>query len=317
MIWSTLLSLLRTVLYGWAVSLWRVIRRLCLRMHRRPGPKGPEHRPTAPTSCTQIDNPALVRPDPLLYSQRYLLDRGLAVTWDNPDIALYRNGAPVSSSELQPGTTYDVTVRIWNNSLDAPVVAMPVHLSYLDFGIGTEPIPTASTTADVGVKGSAEQPAFVSIPWTTPGTPGHYCLQVQLDPADDVDRTNNLGQENTDVVAAHSPAVFTFALRNNTRTEQTFRFTVDGYELPALEPCGDTVASTRRERHRAAQHQLPDGWDVDIAPPSPTLGAGVRTTITVSATPPVGFSGRQPLNVNAFHDAGFAGGVTLTVVKEP
>lgn len=317
MSWSTLLVLLRAVLYGWAVSLWRFMRRICAGLRRQPKPTGPEHRPTAPTSCTKINNPALVRPDPLLYSQRYLLDRGLAVTWDNPDIVLFRNGVPVSSSDLQPSTTYDVNIRIWNNSLEAPVVAMPVHLSYLDFGVGTTPIPIASTTADVGVKGSAEQPATVSIPWTTPVTPGHYCLQVQLDPADDVDRSNNLGQENTNVVAATSPATFTFTLHNNTRTERTYRFTLDGYELPARQPCGDEKPAERLERHRPARHPVPQGWEVQIGPARPTLGPGATTTITVTASPPAGFHGRQAINVNAYHGAGFAGGVTLTVVKEP
>lgn len=316
--WSTVLALLRTILYGWAVSLWRFVRALCRALRRKPK-KGPEHRPTAPTDCTVIDHPAFVRADPLLYSQRYLLDRGLAVTWDNPDIVLFRGGAPASSSELDPSTTYDVQVRIWNNSFDAPVVAMPVRLSFFNFGVGPEPIPIGDAIADVGVKGSADQPGFVSIPWTTPATPGHYCLQVLLDPADDLDRSNNLGQENTDVVAAQSPATFTFTLRNDTRRERTYRFELDGYELPAPRPCADdqTAPARRLERHRRSGHPLPDGFAVDIAPPTPTLAAENEITITVTAEPPPGFQGRQAINVNAFHDQGFAGGVTLTVVEEP
>lgn len=312
---STVVSLLRTTLYGWAVSLWRFLRLLWRLLHRRK--EG--HRPPAPTGCIPVDHPALVRPDPLLYSQRYLRDRGLAVTWDNPDITLFRGGVPVSSSDLEPGTTYDVRVRIWNNSLEAPAIAMPVHLSFLDFGVGTEPIPIASATADVGVKGSADQPGFVSIPWTTPATPGHFCLQVLLDPADDVDRSNNLGQENTNVVAAQSPATFTFTLRNNTRRARTYRFELDGYQLPPLRPCADDRADPARrlERHRRAAHPVPDGFDVEITPATPTLDAGDATTITVSVEPPGGFQGRQAINVNAFHHQGFAGGVTLTVVKEP
>ena len=101
MTWSIVVSLLRTTLYGWAVSLWRFLR-LWRLLHRRPK-EG--HRPPAPTGCIPVDHPALVRPDPLLYSQRYLRDRGLAVTWDNPDIILFRGGVPVSSSDLDPGTT--------------------------------------------------------------------------------------------------------------------------------------------------------------------------------------------------------------------
>jgi hypothetical protein len=234
-------------------------------------------------------------------------------------MTLFRGGTPASSSDLDPGTTYDVRVRVWNNSLEAPVIAMPVHLSFLGFGVGTEPIPVASATVDVGVKGSADQPRFVSIPWTTPVTPGHYCLQALLDPVDDLDRSNNLGQENTNVAAAHSPATFTFALRNDTRRARTYRFELDGYELPPVRPCADdrTDPARRLERHRLADHPLPEGFEVQVTPATPTLDAGDAVTITVSVEPPAAFQGRRSINVNAFHQQGFAGGVTLTVVKEP
>jgi hypothetical protein len=317
--WSTVIALLRTVLFGWAVSLWQFLRMLWrLLLQRRP-PRGPEHRPTAPTDCTPIDNPAFVRPDPLLYSQRYLRDRGLDVTWDNPDIVLFKGGVPVSSAELDPATTYDVRVRVWNNSLEAPVVAMPVHLLYRSFGAGTQDHPIASDTVDVGVKGSVDQPGFVSIPWTTPATPGHYCLQAQLDPADDVEPGNNIGWENTNVVAAQSSATFTFELRNDTRGTRTYRYELDGYELPALRPCADdrVEPAARLERHRRGGHPLPDEFQVQITPENPTLAAGNAITVTVTAEPPAGFSGRQAINVNVVHDLGLAGGVTLVVIKEP
>jgi len=266
-----------------------------------------------------IDHPAFVRPDPMIYSQRALMDQGLAVTWDNPDITLLKGGVPVSSSELEPATTYEVRSRIWNNSLDAPVIGMPVHLSYLDFGIGTDPIPVASSTVDVGVKGSAQQPAFVSIPWTTPATPGHFCLQVLLDPFDDTDRSNNLGQENTNVVAAHSPAAFSFVLRNDTQEDRTYRFELDGYEIPQQLPCGDRREdqAVLLERHRRTNHPVPSGFSVQITPTNPTLAPGDAISIGVTVEPPAGFHGRQPINLNAFHGQGFAGGVTLTTVKEP
>jgi hypothetical protein len=313
--WSILLSLARTILYGWMISLWQFLKLLC--RHPKP-PRPPDHRPPAPTACIEIDHPAFVRPDPLLYSQRYLLSKGLAVTWDNPDITLSLGGVPVSSSDLQPGTTYDVTARIWNNSLDAPVVAMPVHLSFLDFGVGNDPIPIGSSSVDVGVKGSASQPGFVTIPWTTPATPGHYCLQVLLDPADDNDRSNNLGQENTDVVKAVSPAVFAFKLRNDTRLTRRYHFEVDAYQIPQLPKCSDAPVddATAIRRHRREAHLVHPGFTVHISPPTPALNPGDSITITVSVEPPSGFVGRQPLNVNVFHEQGFAGGVTLTTVKE-
>jgi hypothetical protein len=45
----------------------------------------------------------------------------------------------------------------------------------------------------------------------------------------------------------------------------------------------------------------------------PTLDPDQSAAITVTAAPPAGFIGNQVLNVNAFHAAGIAGGVTLTV----
>lgn len=317
MFWSGLAFLFRTILYGWVIALWQFLKLVC---RRRPKPpKRPEHRPPAPSDCVDIDHPAFVRPDPLLYSQQYLIAHGLAVTYDNPDITLSLGGVPVSSNDLEAGKTYDVTARIWNNSLDAPVVAMPVHLSFLDFGVGNEPIPIGSGRADVGVKGSPGQPGFVTIPWTTPTTPGHFCLQVLLDPADDTDRSNNLGQENTNVNAAHSPAVFEFTLRNDTRLTRRYHFEVDAYQIPSLPKCDDAKpdAAAALKRHRREGHPVPAGFVVQIAPPTPTLDPGASLTINVSVDPPAGFVGRQPLNVNAFHEQGFAGGVTLITVKEP
>jgi len=317
-IWRALLALLRTLLYGWVLALWRLIAAVLRAIHRRPRPKtGTPRRPTADTDCVPLDDPAFLRPDPLLYSQRQLLARGLAVTWDNPDIVLLKNGTPVSSHELDPATTYDVSVRVWNNSTEAPVIGMPVRLSYLDFGVGTVPIPIDTGTIDVGVKGSSTQPALVSIPWTTPATPGHYCLQALLDPVDDVDRENNLGQENTDVRPMQSPATFTFELRNAAAVAHTFHFELDSYMLPSLPPCSENEPrDTTVARHRRSAHPVPDDFTVSVLPAQPQLAAGAQATITVSIEGPPGYVGSQPLNVNVFHEHGFVGGVTLTAVKE-
>jgi hypothetical protein len=141
---------------------------------------------------------------------------------------------------------------------------------------------------------------------------------VLLDPADDSDTSNNLGQENTDVVKALSPAVFEFKLRNDTRLTRRYHFEVDAYQIPQLpkcsEPPADNAATIRR--HRREAHPVPAGFTVQIAPATPTLDPEDSITITVSVDPPAGYVGRQALNVNAFHEQGFAGGVTLITVKE-
>jgi len=140
---------------------------------------------------------------------------------------------------------------------------------------------------------------------------------VLLDPADDTNLANNLGQENTDVGEAHSPATFTFTLRNNTKRERTYRFETDAYEIPQRPLCtaDPPDAAALLARHRRDRHPVPAGFVVQIAPPAPVLAPGAAVTITVSVEPPPAFHGRQAINVNAFHGQGFAGGVTLTTVK--
>jgi hypothetical protein len=122
-------------------------------------------------NCQHVPAHIYKRPDPMIYSQQYLMSKGLAVTWDNPDIHLELGGVPVDSHDLKPNTTYDVIARIWNNSLDAVVVNMPVEFSYLSFGIGTTKTHIETTAVDVGVKGAPGCPAFARVPWTTPTWP--------------------------------------------------------------------------------------------------------------------------------------------------
>src|SRR4029077_13272713 len=72
--------------------------------------------------CLTITRDIYRRPDPLIYSQLYIVNQGLAVTWDNPDIHLENGGIFVPSSSLAPDTEYDVVARIWNGSTEAPAV---------------------------------------------------------------------------------------------------------------------------------------------------------------------------------------------------
>jgi hypothetical protein len=305
-------------LYGWFTALVELLRLLC-RVVKRLCAKDPRRRKASRHRCVPIDNPAFVRPDPMIYDQYYLTGLGLAVTWDNPDIQLYLNGSAVSSNQLLAGTTYEVVAQVWNNSTDAPVVGMPVAFSFLSFGVGTVSTPIGSTQIDLGVKGGPNCPSYARTAWTTPTTPGHYCIQALLQPADDTNPLNNLGQENTNVGTAHSPAVFEFTLRNDTEKRQTYRFEPDAYVPGTPDPCGASSSkkdrAARAARHRRGAHPVPPGWQIALAPATPVLDPGQATVITVTAEPPAGFSGNQVLNVNAFHAAGLAGGVTLTVQK--
>src|SRR2546430_3041302 len=135
---SSLVTMVRTIAYEWLLALWAWWRRLAGGCRRASAAKRipVRERRAARGQCTPIRDIAFKKPDPLLYSQSYLMSQGLAVTWDNPDIALYLNGVLVPSSQLASDTEYEIVARIWNNSTDAPVPMLPVAFSYLSFEIG-------------------------------------------------------------------------------------------------------------------------------------------------------------------------------------
>ena len=102
------------------------------------------------------------KPDPLIYSQSYLMSLGLGVTWDNPDVHLELGGVAVPSHDLQPATTYGVKANIWNSSMEAPAVNLLVRFYYLSFGIGAARTFIGETHVDLAVKGSPMLPAVAN-----------------------------------------------------------------------------------------------------------------------------------------------------------
>jgi hypothetical protein len=320
-----------------------------LRRHRRGRQRRPDGQPATgitpmPAKCDPDRQPipsrVYRRPDPMIYSQQYLMSRGLPVTWDNPDIHLELDHATVDSNSLAPLTEYDVVAQIWNLSTNAPVVNLPVQFSYIDFGIGGINIPIGQTAVDLPVKGAPGCPAFAHMKWRTPEAVGHYCLQVRLIWADDANPYNNLGQENTNVKPLNSPnAAFTFPVRNGTAATQQLHLEADAYQIPPQDVCpperlpanrderygmragraderlrdDERVRDARLARHRRELYVLPEGWRVAIAPDKFELAPGEERSVTVDITAPDGFSGQQAINVNALEGANLIGGVTLYV----
>src|SRR5574337_1204985 len=74
--------------------LWHV--RRCRRQRRLPE----RERRRAPSRCVPINEPAYKRPDPMIYSQAYLMKLGYAVTWDNPDVQLYESGVQIGRAHV-------------------------------------------------------------------------------------------------------------------------------------------------------------------------------------------------------------------------
>ncbi len=301
---------------GWLVWLIDSLVRLC-----RATGRAPRHQPGDGTVPPWVYR----QPDPLIYSQQYLQSQGLAVTWQNPDIHLERPaapGVPVDSTKLDPNTDYVVVARIWNSSTTAAVVDMPVKLSYLSFGIGTHKHDVTVRPVDVSVKGGSACPAVVRIPWRTPPSPGHYCIQIELVWDDDANPANNMGQHNTDVKPLNSPhAQFTFPLRNDAPEGRNLRLEMDMYQIPPQERCPPPANPREAEaqrrallaRHQRAAWPIAAGWNVTINPMEAQLGPGEERTITVDVTAPDGFRGRQAINVHAFAGQHVVGGVTLYV----
>jgi hypothetical protein len=283
----------------------------------------PEREETGP-DCTVVDNPSFHRPDPCIYSQDYLLQLGLAITWDNPDIVLRRNGVVVPEGDVLPDTDHEIEATVWNNSYEAPAVGVSVALSFLSFGVATIETPIGTTFVNLGVKGGVNHPALATVPWRTPVTPGHYCLKATVGWVDDANQANNVGQNNLNVVAPQSPADFRFQLRNATTTPAEYTFETDTYALGPPPACPDRISprdrgtfSERLSRtlqiHGRGRFPVPAGWTITITPPHPVLLPDQEIDIDVRIEPPQGFVGRQAFNVNARTTFGFAGGVTLVV----
>lgn len=330
--WMAFARCLRGVLlfliFWWLLGLW-LLRRIRGGRGSRGDDEGVTIEGRGPPGCVPVPPDVYRRPDPMLYSQGYLMSQGLAVTWDNPDIHLERGGVPVPSSALLVDTEYDVVARIWNGSNSAPAVHLPVAFAFLAFGIGTVRVPIGQTHVDLPVNGAPGHPAIAHMTWRTPAAPGHYCLQVEALWADDANPANNLGQENTDVRPLNSPhAAFTFPLRNDTLWPQTLRLEADAYRIPARPRCepgqvAETGAMTDEEkaahrrdalaRHDRRGHPVPEGWRVAPEPRALDLRPGEQREVTVDITAPEGFAGRQAINVNAFDGERLVGGVTLYV----
>lgn len=315
-----------------AICLSRFLKRICKKLSKPPpnsikNKKGPTKK--------KIPSHTYRRPDPMIYSQYYLMSQGIGITWDNPDIQLElpdktdpSKSNPVPASSFAAATEYVIVANIWNGSSNAPAVNVPVRFSYLTFGIGTVKTFIGETTVNLPVKGADDLPALAKMKWTTPATPGHYCLQVEPFWFDDANPANNLGQENINVKPLNSPhASFSFPVRNEQRFTRRLRLEVDAYTIPSPAVCSTELAdypeisSAELERSRRlllasqgkGQHPIPEGWTVEVTPDQFPLAPGEEQIVVVEITAIDSFVGMQAINVNAYDEFKLVGGVTLYV----
>lgn len=203
-----------------------------------------EEEPKRPEPCDELPPHIKRKPDPCLYSQTWLMAQGVAVTWDNPDIwVTEKDGTPVPSDQLQANHDYLVNARISDASFD-PALATEVRCRYRPWSFNSP----SKIPVELNPDGT-ERVVILHIPpwnseiatfrWRTPAGGGHFCLQVECFHPDDKNPNNNMGQENTTVLAASAAAapqiVDTVDLFNTGRETQRFILAADGYVAPTGE----------------------------------------------------------------------------------
>lgn len=190
------------------------------------------------------------RPDPCIYSQTYLAQQGLPVTWNNPDIWMAKLSTPnvieADSYHLQENTEYIVSVRVHNASTDL-ALGVKVRLLYRPWSFNSPDLLPVQTNGS-----GQEVIRYVNVPgmgssiaqfiWRTPDVPpggnSHYCIQAHLSHPLDINPSNNLGQENTNVYSANSAHVkagetlqLNIPLFNFQHKQEAFRVVGDTYEI--------------------------------------------------------------------------------------
>jgi hypothetical protein len=152
--------------------------------------------------CVYIPERIINRPDPCIYSQFLLMQLGLPVTWDNPDVTILLGAVEQNTYALQVDTEYDLVVTVHNSSREKAALGTQIAVRWIEFGAGAQiRHHIATLTADVPIWPGV---TTVSTKWRTPASPGHYCIEVELAHPDDGNPANNRGWNNTQVLAAAS-----------------------------------------------------------------------------------------------------------------
>jgi len=189
--------------------------------------------------CLEVPPDVARRPDPCLYSQRYLASQGLSVTWDNPDIVITNLDGTTAALPLDANRDYLVRGTIHNASFD-PALGVAVRCFVRPWGVDFEDRVPVEVDADgfpatrvihIGAWGQAD----AVFQWRTPNVDkGHYCVTVECYHPADREPANNVGQENTDVtrnVARGATVRVPIPFYNRQAKVRAFRVVADAYEI--------------------------------------------------------------------------------------
>ena len=238
------------------------------------------------------------QPEPYSYSQWDSSTWSLAsgqLVWDSPSIQLREQstGNVVASNNLRIGTTYTIEARIYNHSTQA-ANGTRVTFTWALWSAGQVTWNFISTDT---VNVPASPGSVVAKAMWTPIVTAHVCIRAEIDHPLDSNLANNLGQENTTVLAISSPAEVKFDVHNPTKAPGLVRLEVGQ---------GDVAEASEL-------------WATRIDQPSfRTLAPGESQTVTLRVVAPDGakIGDSRVLNITGTIGGEVIGGIQVTVVKD-
>lgn len=274
-----------------------------------------------PRDCIRLPFEVTRYPDPCIYSQFFLMANNQPVTWDNPNVEIFLAGNSQDTYNLAVDTTYQVRVGIENASPFFDSIGTQVQVNMLTFGIG-QPTPTLIHSFSVDVPAATPFPGVPgTFDWKTPATSGHYCIQVLIHHANDINPANNEGWNNTNVKEVATGEQFMLAIpianpvelgRDKKQREgfmrefSAIRISIDSYELDPERIGADPpdVLLAQRETVWGAK-VTPDAIQIEPG----TAGTDLRFEVTVPNDAVAGTT--AVFNVSARAGNRPIGGVTI------
>lgn len=148
-------------------------------------------------------------------SSTWHLYTGNNPTWNNPEIQIYEatTNNPVESNNLTVGHNYIIRLKVHNDT-GFSANNVKVTFKWANFGVGQpDRVWGEIDTVEVDVPRNSVREAEVR--WT-PGSTGHLCIRTEVYHLEDINNSNNSGQENCHVGPTSSPAIVPFIVWNPT-----------------------------------------------------------------------------------------------------